>query len=346
MRKVVVKIGSSVIAPSGKVSLDVVSRIVRDIVEVEKSSCRVIVVSSGAIACGLNKLEYKKKPQEMYSLMAISSLGQIVLMDIYAGEFKKHRKLCAQILLTWDDFDNRKRFLNARSCINNLLNLGVIPIINENDAVSFEEIRFGDNDRLAALVADLMQADILIILSDVNGLIEDGKVIGVVPKIDSRILRLAKKEDKIFTAGGMRAKLEAAKIATSSGIKTIIANGHLKRVISRLLRGEAIGTYFYPAQKIKEARKRWIAFGKKIKGRVYIDEGAKQAILFRGKSLLSVGIIKVEGDFKKKDAVEVLDIKGVLLGCGLINYSSDELYGVKGKRLEKEVIHRDNFVER
>jgi len=345
MKKIVVKIGSSVIASQGRLDTKIVENIVKDILETEKNGYKVILVTSGAIACGLNKLGYKNKPKDTTSLMAISSLGQIILMDIYAKKFKKYKKLCAQILLTWDDFDDRKRFLNACNTINKLLNLGIIPIINENDAVSFEEIKLGDNDRLSSLVADLIRAQVLIILSDIDGLMERGKLIERVEEINTKISHLAKKGSKYFTTGGMITKLEAAKIATSSGIKTVIANGGVKSIILRILKGEKIGTLFLPKQKIEQARKRWIAFGKKIKGKIYIDDGAKEAILNKGKSLLGVGIIKIEGDFKKRDAVEILDKNGELCGRGLINYSSEELVNFKEKKFEKEIIHRNDFVK-
>jgi len=307
MKKVVVKIGSSVIAPKGILDSSLVNRIIEDILSAEEQGVKVVLVTSGAIACGLNKLGFKKRPQDTHSLMGIASLGQILLMDIYAEKFDKYKKLCAQILLTWDDFDNRKRFLNARYTINKLLNMGIVPIINENDAVSYEEIRFGDNDRLSALVADLISAEMLVILSDVGGLMDGGKVIKVVSKIDSKIFSLVRKESKVFTAGGMSAKLEAAKISTSSGIKMVIASGKTKGAITKIIKGQELGTAFLPSNQIREARKRWIAFSKKTKGRIYVDDGAKDAILNRGKSLLSVGVIRIEGEFKKKDAVRIVD---------------------------------------
>jgi len=345
MRKIVVKIGSSVIAPEGKLDSALLGRIVDDIFTAEKEGIKIVLVSSGAIACGIGALGYKKKPSDVHSLMAFSSLGQIQLMNIYAGQFKKRKKHCAQILLTWDNFDDRKRFLNARHTINKLLDMGVTPIINENDAVSFDEIRFGDNDRLAAMAADLIGAQSLIILSDVKGLLDNGKLVKAVYNIDSNIIGLVKKEKGKLTAGGMAAKLEAAKIAVSSGAKVIIAAGRDKAVISRAVKGEQVGTLFSPVDKIAKAKKRWIAFSKKIKGKIYIDDGAKEALINQGKSLLGVGLVKFEGEFKKKDAVEIYDKEENILGCGLINYSYEELKEHKTKKFEKEIIHRDNFVK-
>lgn len=345
MRKIVIKIGSSVLAPQGKLEPRLIHDFVEDIVEAESLGVRIILVSSGAIACGADKLKLKKKPSDAHSLMAIASLGQIVLMDAYEEAFKKHNKLCAQILLTWDDFDNRKRFLNAHATIDKLLNMGIVPIINENDAVSSDEIKFGDNDRLCALVADLTRAEEVIILSDVEGLLnEKGRIEETVGKIDSAIYKLVKSKEGTFTSGGMLTKLQAAEIAVSSGIKLIITSGKEKKVISRIVRGERLGTLFLSSGNIERARKRWIAFSKKIKGKIWIDDGAKEAVLRKGKSLLAVGVIKVEGDFRKKDAVCVADKEGNVLGCGLINYFRDELADVKGKKFAKEIIHRDNFV--
>lgn len=346
MKKIVVKIGSSIIAPSGKLDNSLVGALVKDVLEAQKLGAKVVLVSSGAIACGADKLKLSKKPNDTATLMALASVGQIILMDAYTAKFKKHKKSCAQILLTWDDFDNRKRFLNAKNTINKLLSLDITPIINENDAISFDEIKFGDNDKLSALVGDLVRAQTLIILSDVPGLMDREKIINTVVKIDEKISSLVRVKDKAFTSGGMLTKLEAGKIATCSGIKMVIASGRTARVISRIVNGENLGTTFLASEAICKARKRWIAFSKKIKGKIYVDSGAKEAILNRGRSLLCVGIIKTEQDFKRGDCVEVLDEAGNILGCGLVNYSSDELVNCRTKKFEKEVIHRDNFVKR
>ena len=345
-KKIVVKLGSSIIAPQGKLNEAMVKNIARDIVALEKKGIRTILVSSGAIACGLNTLKYKTRPQDIATLMALASLGQVMLMNVYSRQFAAYRKTCGQVLLTWDDFSERKRYLNARHTIERLLKLGVIPIINENDAVASEEIKFGDNDMLSALVSDLIGAQCLIILSNVEGLLRQNTLIPVVEKIDTGVMSLARKEDSIFTAGGMVTKLEAAKVSTSAGIKTVIAHGNTKGVISKIMSGEDVGTMFLPQKTITKAKKRWIAFSKRVKGKVYIDEGAKQAILERGKSLLACGIIKVEGKFQKHDAVEILDQRGTSVGCGLIEYTSHELENVKVRRFEREIIHRDNFVKK
>jgi len=344
MKKIVVKIGSSIIVSKGKLDSGLVSRLVKDILSVEREGYKVILVSSGAIACGLNQLKLKKRPQDMYILMAISSLGQIILMDVFSAKFKKHKRTCAQVLLTWDDFDNRKRYVNIRKTIGELLILGAIPIINENDVVSHEEIGIGDNDRLSAFVADLIGAEQLIILSDIEGLLDGERLVKEVVQINDKIKALVKKQDKTHTKGGMDTKLEAATKANLSGIRTIIANGRKKDVISRIIKGDGIGTLFLPSQKIEKSRKRWID-SKQIKGTITIDDGAKEALLNKGKSLLAVGITEFTSGFNKGDAVIVVDKEEVALGCGLVNYSSEDLKKSKPKRFGKEVIHRDDFVK-
>jgi len=346
MKKVVVKVGSSIIAPQGKIQPQLIAALVQDILEAQKQGCQIILVSSGAIASGADCLNLARKPTDVHSLMALASLGQIVLMEAYSKAFQRHGRFCGQILLSWDDFDSRKRFLNARQTIDKLLALGIVPIINENDAVSDEEIKFGDNDRLSALTADLAGAGQLIILSDVEGLLDERKqVIPRVEKIDDKVYGLVRKKAGAFTSGGMSTKLEAARICTHAGITMVIAKGKERGVVPRIIVGESIGTLFLPKAKIDSAKKRWIAFSKKAKGRLYIDDGARDAILERGKSLLCVGIIKVEGEFKKKDSVQVLDQDGNLVGAGLVNYSAQELISCGRAKLAKEVIHRDSFAK-
>ena len=347
MKKVVVKIGSSVFAPKGEIDKSFLRALVKDIIELEEKGFRVVLVSSGAIACGLSKLGYRRRPSDLSSLMAIAAIGQIVLMDLYTKVFSSYKRRCAQLLLTWDDFNDRTRYLNARNTINRLLSLKVVPVINENDTVSTEEIRFGDNDRLSALVSDLVGAKKLVILSDVEGLYGENGVIPVVETIDANIMRLARKEDNSFTTGGMVTKLEAARIAALSGVETVVANGKRRGILKKLLIDkEEIGTSFLPSNNVERARKRWIAFSKKIKGKIYVDKGAAEAISLKGKSLLPVGITGFEGNFHKGDCVDIFDANGNFVGRGLVNYSAHELEGFKGKQFMHEVIHQDNFVKK
>jgi len=341
MKKMVVKLGSSVIAPKGKLDQKLVAAIVADIFNAKKAGYEVVIVSSGAIACGLNRLGHKAKPKEMHALMAIASVGQIILMDAFDKKFCAKKSLCAQILLTWADFDNRERYVNIRKTIDTLLKMGVTPVINENDAVTSEEIRFGDNDWTSARVADLLDADILVILSDVKGLYDGVKLVKRVEKIDHKIKALVRKENKTHTHGGMDTKLEAATSAGYAGIKTVIALGREKNVLTRIAQGEAVGTLFVPMKQKENARKRWI-FSKQIKGTLTVDDGARHALLCENKSLLSVGVVKVDGEFHKGDAVAVVDCGGVSLGCGIANYSSDQI--IPKTKLESELIHHDNFI--
>lgn len=345
MKKIVVKIGSSIIAPGGKLDIALIGRIVKDIVSAQEEDIRIVLVSSGAIACGLNKLKFKKRPNDIQALMAISSVGQIILMDVFNTKFKKYNKSCAQILLTSEDFNDRESFINIRKTIDKLISMGAFPIINENDAVSHEEIGIGDNDYLSALVANLIGADQLLILSDVEGLLDESRVVKKVSKIDSTIKALIKSQNRMHTKGGMETKLEAATTANLSGIKVRIACGRKKNVITRIVKGEDIGTLFLAAKQIEKSRKRWINFSKPIKGSIVIDDGARDALLCKGKSLLNVGIISVNGSFNRGDTVAVFDHTQMLLGSGLINYPSDVFEQKKKVRLEKEVIHRDNFVK-
>ncbi|MCP4652391.1 MAG: glutamate 5-kinase [Candidatus Omnitrophica bacterium] len=342
MKKIVVKIGSSVIAPKGKLDTKLVAALIKDIIAVEKTGARVILVSSGAIACGLNKLGYKRKPKDTHSLMAISSIGQTILMDTFNDNLRKYKRSCGQILLSWDDFDIRHRYVNICQTIDKLLDIKAVPIINENDAVSSEEIKFGDNDWIAARVADLVGASELIILSDVDGLYDGDKLVKKVEHIDSSIKALVRREDKTHTHGGMETKLEAATSACHSGIKTRIVNGRAKNVLTKIIKGEDVGTLFACSKEKAKARKRWI-FSKQIKGTITIDDGAKEALLNKGKSLLGVGIVKVSVDFKRGDAVAIVSCSGQVLGCGLVNYDSKDIK--PKKRLEKEVVHRNNFIK-
>lgn len=345
-KKIVIKIGSSIFAPKGKIDNKVINNIVKNIVALEEKGKKIVLVSSGAIVSGIIALGHKKRLGDIHSLQAYASLGQVILMNLYAQKFKAYKKMCAQVLLTWDDFEDRERYLNARYTIEKLLKLGIIPIINENDTVSNEEIKFGDNDKLSALVSNLISAQLLLILSDVEGLLREDELVRLVDKIDDKIMNLAKREDSIFTTGGMVTKLEAARIATKAGVKVVIADGRMKNVISKVMQGRGVGSLFLPHKTPQKAKKRWIAFSKKVKGKIFLDDGAKEAVLNKGKSILSCGITKVEGYFFKKDAVEVLDVAGNVLGCGLVEYGSLELIGVKNKRFKREILHRDNFVKK
>lgn len=347
-KRIVVKLGSSLFYPErGGIDLSRFNAIVEDIARLRQNEGKeIVVVSSGAIALGVGILNLKSRPRELPYLQAAAAVGQNALMDNYSGFFKKFKLNCSQILLTWDDFDSRMRYLNARNTLLTLLKLKSIPIINENDSVSTEEIKFGDNDRLSALVASLISAHLLIILSDVDGLLDkDKKLIKLIDGITPRIQALACPTQKKTCVGGMVTKLQAAKIAVDSGIPCVIANGKREHIITDIIKAPSgIGNWslFVPKKGLAE-RKRWIAFGTKPKGRVVVDEGAKSALLDK-KSLLSVGVVDRQGVFDAQDIVSIIDKQGNEFARGKICLSYRELDKVKGRRSDKEVVHCDNIV--
>jgi glutamate 5-kinase len=289
-------------------------------------------------------LKLELRPKELSSLQAAAAIGQHELMQVYRSFFQKKLLNCAQLLLTWEDFNDRKRYLNAKNTLQKLLRLKSVPIINENDTVSTDEIKFGDNDKLSALVSTLISADILIILSDVDGLLDKNKtVINIVDEITAGIKEAAYPTNKKICVGGMITKIEAAKIATGAGIPCVIANGRRKDIILSVLNEPTkFATLFLPKKGLN-AKKRWIAFGAKTKGKIVVDEGAKCALLNK-KSLLSVGVIGIIGDFLSHDTVSVVDNKKCEFARGKSGLSSKQLEKVMGSRFDKEVIHRDDIV--
>lgn len=345
-KKIVIKIGSSLLCrKAGAIDSGLVDNIARQIAQLRQEGKEVILVSSGAIALGMSVLGLAARPRELSYLQAAAAVGQSELMNFYREAFSKKGFTCAQLLLTWDDFSGRKRYLNAKNTLLALLKLGCIPVINENDTVSTEEIKFGDNDRLSALVAALVNADLLVMLSDVEGLLDrDKKLVKVVGEINHEIKSLACPTDKKTCVGGMITKIEAAKIVMHSGIPCVIADGGRENIIvSTVENPSGYGTFFVPKKGFLEARKRWIAFGQRPKGRIIVDDGARQA-LFNNKSLLSVGVVRVEGNFDAGNAVSVVDLAGNEIARGKSGLSSPELGKVKGIRSAKEVIHRDDMV--
>jgi glutamate 5-kinase len=344
-KRVVIKIGSSLFYSSkNELDANLVNEITGQISELVKDKKEVILVTSGAIALGMSILKLEQRPRELAILQAAAAVGQHELMDIYRKFFKARSLNCGQILLTWDDFDNRRRYLNAKSTVLKLLKLNCIPIINENDTVSTEEIRFGDNDRLSALVATMVNADLLVILSDVDGLLDrDKRVIRVVDEITHEIKALANPTKRKTSVGGMITKIEAAKIAVNSGIPCVIANGRTEDIILSVVKSEgAQGTLFVSKQGLT-ARERWLAFGTKTKGKVFVDDGAKVALINK-KSLLCVGVTDLEGSFSVGDVVSVRDKQNVEFARGKVGVSSRDLDKAKGRRFDKEIIHRDNIV--
>lgn len=338
-KRIVIKIGASLLySQKAKLDSGFVSEITAQVSDLVKEGKEIIIVSSGAIAMGMSILRLQARPKELGLLQAAAAVGQHELMNVYRRFFKERDLNCAQLLLTWEDFDDRRRYLNAKNTLLTLLKFKSVPIINENDTISTDEIKFGDNDRLSALVSNLISADLLIILSDVAGLLDKNKnVIKVVDEITPQIKALACPTDKKTCVGGMITKIEAAKIAVDSGIPCVIADGRKK--------GEPIqqGTIFLPKKGHLVAKERWIAFGTKPKGKIMVDDGAKSALINK-KSLLSVGISAYEGNFDAGDIVSIRDKSNLEFAKGKVRISSRDLEKVKGRRSDKEVIHRDNIV--
>lgn len=366
VKRLVVKVGTSTLTfPDTSLNLGRVGEIAKELVQARESGKEVVLVTSGAIATGMGRLGWKTRPKTIPGQQAAAAVGQSHLMRIYELMFGEYGQIVAQVLLTRGDINDRKRYINASNTFATLLQSGVIPIVNENDTVAVEEIKFGDNDTLSALLMNLIRADLLIILSDVDGFYDkSGKVISVVWKITPELKQMAGKEGSSNAVGGMITKLKAAEIVTGAGEMMVIANGRKPNVITRILDGEEEGTIFLPKGFSEDttnksykmpSKKRWIAYSNKAKGTIKVDMGAKQALVNYGKSLLPSGIVEVSGKFEFGDIVRCVDENDVEFARGLTNYSSEELNKIKGKRTSEiepilgylyydEVIHRDNLV--
>ncbi|MCF6148053.1 MAG: glutamate 5-kinase [Candidatus Kuenenia sp.] len=364
VKKVVIKIGTGVITDdTGYLDKKQIKRLAEQIIELKKRNFNVTVVSSGAIGCGMSELGLQKRPCTLPELQAVASIGQSKLISTYDSFFKSHGYHAAQILFTREDFENRKRYLNTFNTIHTLFKMKAIPVVNENDTISIEEIAFGDNDELSALVTNLIDAELLIILSSVEGLYDkqpEGKneanVIPVVEHITQKTRQMAYNSKTLRGVGGMHTKLEAASIVTSAGEKVIIANGRRENILLKIFQYENIGTLFLPKKEKLTSRKRWIGYSKKSKGTVLVDEGACSALSKKGKSLLASGIVSIEGNFGKGDIISICkNGSHDIFARGLTNYSSEEIEKIRGcstSSIHKllgyksydEVIHRDNMV--
>ena len=324
---------------------------------------RVLLVSSGAVGAGMGQLGLKKRPTDLANLQAVAAIGQSYLVQAYERALRAHGRHAAQVLLTAEDLDDRTRYLNVRNTLSALLDLGAVPIVNENDTVSVEELRttFGDNDRLAAMVTNLLRAPLLVILSDVAGLYDgdpldpQSKVIPTVSRLDESIATLVRDRATGLSKGGMASKLEAARICTSAGENVIVASGREPGVLSRILAGEPVGTLFLAQGAALAARKRWIGFTAQPRGHLVLDAGARRAVERQGRSLLPIGVADVVGTFAKGDVVALRDHEGVEFARGLTNYGAADLLRIKGLKSEaiaaalgycpyQEVIHRDNLL--
>ncbi len=361
-RRVVVKVGSSLLidVDTGRLNRPWLEALTREIADLIRRDQQVIIVSSGAIALGREYLGFKYEQSRLDQQQAAAASGQILLAHAYQELLGRHQLKAAQILLTLSDTEDRRRYLNARSTLETLLDCGVVPVINENDSVATDEIRYGDNDRLAARVATMCSADCLVLLSDVDGLYDDdptsnpdAKLIPLVKTLGSEIEAHARTSSTDFGTGGMITKLAAAKICMPAGCATVIANGHRDRPLAAIEDGAAC-TWFLPSTTPRAARKRWIAGTLVPRGAVLVDAGAEDSLL-HGRSLLPVGIVDVEGQFERGDAVVIKNREGHDLARGLVACSSDDVRKIMGRRSEEteqilgyrdrdEVIHRDNLV--
>lgn len=362
-RRWVVKVGSALVTRDGQgLDRDRIRDWVEQIAGLGQAGLQVVLVSSGAVAEGRQRLGWRQRPHELYRLQAAAAVGQMGLVQAYESEFQRFGRHTAQVLLTHEDLADRRRYLNARSTLRELLRLGVVPVVNENDTVADDEIRFGDNDTLAALVANLVEAELLVVLTDQQGLFDadprqsaGARLVSEATADDPRLLALCSDAPGVLGSGGMRAKVLAAARAARSGAATVIASGREPGVLSRLYAGEAMGTRLRPAREPLAARKRWLAGQLQVRGRLWLDAGAVRVLREAGRSLLPVGVTRVDGRFVRGEMVACLDPDGREVARGLVNYGAAEAERIKGEpsgRIEgllgyvdePELIHRDNLV--
>lgn len=361
-RRIVIKVGTSTLTHStGKLNLGRVDRLARELTDLVNQGKEIILVTSGAVGVGMDRLGLKERPRTIPEKQAAAAVGQGILMHIYEKTFGEYGQVAAQVLLTREDSVKRSRYANSRNTLLTLISMGVIPVINENDAVAIEELKIGDNDTLSAMVASIVEADLLIILSDIEGLYTanpqsdpDAKLIPIVLDVTPEIEALAGGAGSKFGTGGMYTKIQAAKIAVSSGVPMVIATGARDGVISAIAAGGDVGTMFVSRENRLQIRKRWLAFGARIKGSVNIDDGCEKALL-DGASLLSAGIVSAKGEFNSGDTISVVNRCGREVARGIAYYSSDEVVRIVGCHTNEiadilgyksydEVIHRDNMV--
>lgn len=346
--RIVVKVGTGVLTNNAnQPDLAQMEQLVAQVAHQRCAGKEIVLVTSGAIGSGMGLLGHTRRPTELAELQACAAVGQLQLMSVYQQLFAKLGIRIAQVLLTHEDLEHHERHLNARNTLITLLEHGVVPIVNENDTVSFAEIKFGDNDKLSALVAALLPADLLVILTSVDGVIENfgqpnARLVTLIERIDQHIKNVAKGTTSPTSVGGMVSKIEAAQIVTRSGIPLVIASGRKKDVLECILAGEQEGTLFVPNPRKLKGRKRWIAFFHHPKGTIYVDDGAKVALRECGKSLLLPGIIRCEGDFNAGEVIRICDANGTEFARGIARFSGNEIR--TGKLSRVEVVHRDDMV--
>lgn len=355
----VVKVGtSSITAPSGEIDDAALRKLCGELVSARRAGHEVLLVSSGAIAAGMPALGFAKQPADIETLQAVAAVGQPILMERFQAILAEENVLAGQVLVTPFDFVHRTQYLHARDTLRRLLELGVIPVVNENDTLADDEIRFGDNDRIAALVANMVRAEVLVLLTDTAGLFTadprldaEASLIEEVAAVDEALESVAGGTGSVRGSGGMASKLAAAKIASWSGVRAVIAAADQPGVLTDALAGVAVGTVVAPHAQRLPSRKLWIAFAVAAGGRVIVDDGARRALVSQGRSLLAAGVRDVEGDFAADAAVEVVGEDGRAFAKGLVRYSAKALRGVAGRRsgdlpdgAPAEVIHRDDLV--
>jgi glutamate 5-kinase len=361
---VVVKVGTRVLThPDGRLDEDRVADLADQVHRVLATGRKVVLVSSGAVGAGMGRLGLPRRPTHLAHLQAVAAIGQSALVEAYERNLRRHGRHAAQVLLTAEDIEHRTRYLNARNTLLTLLDFGAVPIINENDTVAVDELQttFGDNDRLAAMVTNLLRAPLLVLLSDVEGLYDGdpadpaSRVIPTVSTLDRAVLDLVRDRAGGLSKGGMASKLEAARLVAAGGENVIIAGGRTPDVLPRLVAGETLGTLILARGSTVAARKRWIGYSVKPRGRLVVDAGAREAVRQAGRSLLAIGVVEVEGQFAKGDVVALCGPDGVEFGRGLSNYNADAVRKIKGLRTAEiaaalgqcpydEVVHRDNMV--
>ena len=359
----VVKIGSALLTNDGK-GLDTaaIAGWVKQMAELRLRGIELVLVSSGAVAAGMRRLGWASRPTEIHQLQAAAAVGQMGLVHTYEVEFQRYGLLTAQVLLDHDDLSSRQRYLNARSTLKTLVGLNVVPVINENDTVVTDEIRFGDNDTLGALVANLLEADLLVILTDQQGMYDsdprsnpNAQLLSEIAAADARLEQMAGGTGGALGRGGMITKVRAARVAARSGADTVIVGGRIENALLRIAAGDNIGTFLWADQQPQAARKRWISGQLQTRGTLVLDDGAVRVVREQGKSLLPVGVKEVRGDFTRGDMVVCVDVNGKEIARGLVNYHAEEaqkiigkpssqILGVLGYQDDNELIHRDNLV--
>jgi glutamate 5-kinase len=362
VKRAVIKVGSGVLTTKTGLNKGIIDGLTTDICALRKKGIEVILISSGAIASGLKKIGFSKRPQSVSQQQAIAAIGQSSLIMAYETAFGRQGYTVAQILLTRDDLTHRRRYLNARNTLLTLLSWKILPIINENDTVVVDEIKFGDNDNLSAMVTNLTESHLLVNLTDIEGLFDkdprtnkDASIIRVIEKVDRKVTRFAGAIPGFLGTGGMASKIKAAHKVSLGGVPTIIANGLKPNIIMRIFSGKEEGTLFLPQEVSLSCRKHWIAFTKSPKGEIVIDLGAEKAIVKNGKSLLPSGIKEVRGRFSLGNSVMLINEKGKEIAVGMVNYHSGDIGKIMGAKTSEiqsrlgfknddEVIHRDNLI--